>query len=126
MFSKPITANVKTTAKAGTDTMKRGLGKVFTGAYTLTCQVSNQDLSTRDLSTRDLSTRNLSTQDLSTRSPVDWALSHFVSYWYYEEVRVYPLVLLLSLCFYVSLSIRSFVRVFLCSFVYLFLFFLSV
>ena len=41
MFSKPITANVKTTAKAGTDTMKRGLGKVFTGAYTLTCQVSN-------------------------------------------------------------------------------------
>ena len=45
MFSKPITANVKTTAKAGTDTMKRGLGKVFTGAYTLTCQVSNQDLS---------------------------------------------------------------------------------
>ena len=67
MFSKPITTNVKTTAKAGTDTMKRGLGKVFTGAYTLTCQVSNQDLSTQDLSTRDLSTRDLSTRDLSTR-----------------------------------------------------------
>ena len=67
MFSKPMTANVKTTAKAGTDTMKRGLGKVFTGAYTLTCQVSNQDLSTRDLSTRDLSTRDLSTRNLSIR-----------------------------------------------------------